>query len=98
MDPWGLLYHRRGSREDFLAIPGQGRINALAVNELLGLLRRFAFRSDMAFPALGIHGAPPPQIQPGHIPWYAERQHRQAEQVADNIVSGEPPYRPSVLT
>src|SRR5262245_6692789 len=56
IDPGGLLRSRRGRREDFLAIPGQRRINPLAVDELLGPLRRFAFRDDNAFPALGIHG------------------------------------------
>src|SRR5215510_12713827 len=34
IDPGGRLRHRRGRREDFLAIPGQRRINPLAVNEL----------------------------------------------------------------
>src|SRR5262245_10607821 len=98
IDPGGLLRSRRGRREDFLAIPGQRRINPLAVNELLGPLRRFAFRDDNAFPALGIHGPPRPQVQHGHIPGNAQRQHRQAEQVADDIVPGEPPHGPSVLT
>ena len=37
-------------------MPGQRRINPLAVNDLLGLLRRFAFRDDVAVPSLGIHG------------------------------------------
>src|SRR5215510_2378666 len=60
IDPGWRLRHWRGRREDFLAIPGQRRINPLAVNELLGPLRRFAFRDNIAFPALGIHGAPRP--------------------------------------
>jgi hypothetical protein len=40
IDLEGPLHHRRGGGEDFVAIPGQRRINPLAVNDLLGLLRR----------------------------------------------------------
>jgi hypothetical protein len=53
IDLRGLLHHRRGGGEDFLAIPGQRRINPLAVNKLLGLLRRFAGRDDPAVPPQG---------------------------------------------
>jgi hypothetical protein len=45
-----------GCPTSFLAVPGQRWVNALAVNNLLGLLRRFARRDDTSIPSLGING------------------------------------------
>src|SRR5262245_844957 len=43
-------HDRRCGCEDLLAITGQRRINPLAVDQLLRLLRRCALRDDMTIP------------------------------------------------
>ena len=53
-----FLHDRRCGGEDLLAIAGQRRINPLAVDQLLDLLRLCAVRDDMPVPPFGVDGPP----------------------------------------
>src|SRR5207237_8788800 len=57
------LDDRCGGVEDLTPVAGAGRINALAVDQLLRTLGGGASCDDPSVPALGVDGAPGPEIK-----------------------------------
>src|ERR1700722_9062894 len=87
------LSDRRAGRQDFRGIARARRVDALAIDRALGLLRRFSGRGDPAVPALAIDSAPRAEIEAGHVIADVERDRRLADQVADDVVPGDASHR-----
>src|ERR1700756_3119948 len=62
------LHNRRRRVEDLAPICKGRRIDALAVDDLLGPLGGRARRDDVPIPSFGVHGAPRAEIETCHIP------------------------------
>src|ERR1700730_12637150 len=72
---WGLHDRRRGI-ENLAPVARAWRIDALAIDDLLGALGRRTLRRHLAVPALRIDGPPGTEIEAGDIAIDIERQHR----------------------
>src|SRR5262245_57273946 len=70
------LHDRRRSRENFLPVARQRRVDALAVDCLLGALCDRLPCNDLPVPSLGIDRAPGAEVENGRVPVYGERQRR----------------------
>src|SRR5690242_4243984 len=64
------------------------RINPLAIDHALCALGGGAGHGNPPVPALGVHGSPGAEIEARHVIADVEREHRLADQIADDIMAG----------
>src|SRR5436309_6083943 len=76
------LHHRSRGVKDLAPISRARRVDALAIDKLLGPLRRLPGGDDATIPTFCIHRTPRAEIEDRGVPVYAQRQHRLAQQFA----------------
>src|SRR5438270_10159375 len=95
---WWSLDDRCGGVEDLTPVAGARRINALAVDQLFGPLGGGAGCYDPSVPALGVDGAPGPEVKNSRVPVDAQRQHGLSHEIAHDVVAGKAAHWPRMLT
>src|ERR1700694_3062683 len=91
------LYDRSCCSKDVLAHARAGRIDALAVDQPLGMFCLVTLRNKMPVPTFRVYGAPWAKVENGRVPVDTQRQHLTAQQIANGIVAGITPHRPGGL-